>query len=362
MAIDKQELKEKVEELREYKGRGTELISVYVPADQELNTVQKQLEMESSTAKNIKSAQTKKNVLEALGKLVRHLKELEKTPENGLALFCGDVAQTEGQRDIQLWSIEPPKPLNTRTYRCDKEFLLEPLEEQLEVSEIYGLVVMDRKEATIGMLAGKRIEILNKMESGVPSKVKAGGQSAQRFERLTEDIVKDFYKRIADEMKKEFFDNDKLKGILVGGPMPTKDDFLENGYLPDKLQKKVIGRVDLGESNESGIKELVQKSGEILANQEIIREKNALKDFFGNLGKDPSTTLYKEEEIQKALDYGAVQKLLLSKSLDKSKRNELTKKAEETGAEVEEISEETEEGKQFKDFSGMGALLRFKVE
>ena len=114
-------------------------------------------------------------------------------------------------------------PLKIRLYRCDKEFVLDALKEMLEVSEVFGLLVMDRKEATIGLLEGKRIKTLQKMTSGVPSKIKAGGQSAARFHRITEGLTKEFYKRIADEMKRIFFDMPKLKGILVGGPIPTKD-------------------------------------------------------------------------------------------------------------------------------------------
>ncbi|MEK6883970.1 MAG: hypothetical protein AABY22_30350, partial [Nanoarchaeota archaeon] len=109
-------------------------------------------------------------------RIIRFLKSLNKTPENGLAIYCGNVSQVEGQNDIQIFSIEPPMPLNTRLYRCDKGFILEPLEEMLEVNEVYGLVVMDRKEATIGLLEGKRIKVLEHMTSGVPSKVRAGGQ------------------------------------------------------------------------------------------------------------------------------------------------------------------------------------------
>jgi peptide chain release factor subunit 1 len=124
---------------------------------------------------------------------VRYLKTLKKTPDNGLALFCGNVSQVEGQSDLQLWTIEPPQPLKIRLYRCDKEFVLEPLKEQLEVDEVFGLLVMDRKEATIGLLEGKRIEVLQKMTSGIPSKVRAGGQSSQRFHRITEGLTKEFY-------------------------------------------------------------------------------------------------------------------------------------------------------------------------
>ena len=215
-----------LEELEKHKGRHTELITVYVSAGYDVVSVQKQLEAEKSTAKNIKSTSTRKNVVDALDKIVRYIKDLKKNPENGLAIFCGNVSKVEGQDDLQLWGVEPPLPLKIRLYRCDKDFVLEPLRELLEVSEIFALLVMDRKEATIGMLEGKRIEILQKMTSGIPSKVRAGGQSSQRFHRITEGLTKEFYKRIADEMKNLFYENKKLKGILIGGPIPTKDELI----------------------------------------------------------------------------------------------------------------------------------------
>lgn len=362
MAITKDELEELVEELSNYKGRHTELISVYISAGYDVNSVQRQLEAETSTAKNIKSTSTRKNVIDSLEKIIRHLKSLKKTPETGLALFAGDVSKSEGQQDIQLWAIEPPMPLKTRLYRCDKDFVLEPLKEQLEVSEIFGLLVMDRKEATIGMLEGKRIEVIQKMTSGVPSKVKAGGQSSQRFHRITEGLTKEFYKRIADEMKKIFFDNPKLKGILIGGPIPTKDEFLEGEYLQRKLQDKVIGRIDIGGSDESGLKELVQKSQQILSDQEIMHEKKILERFFRTLGESPEMATLKEPDTKTALEYGAVDVLILSKSLDKAVIKELKKKAEDTGSSVEIVSLDTEEGQQFDNLGGIGSVLRFQID
>jgi len=361
MILTKDELEEILEELKKHKGRATELISVYIPAGYDVNSVQRQLEAEKSTSKNIKSTSTRKNVTEALEKIVRHLKGFKKTPENGLAIFAGNVSKVEGQDDLNLWSIEPTLPLKIRLYRCDKEFVLEPLEEQLEVDEIFALLVMDRKEATIGVLEGKRIEVIQKMTSGIPSKVRAGGQSSQRFHRITEGLTKDFYKRIAAEMKKNFFENKKLKGIIVGGPIPTKDEFLDNEYLLTKLREKVIGKVDIGDTDESGLKELVEKSQDILSSQEIIKEKKLLEKFFNTLGKNPEIAFYKEEDIRRALKYGAVNVLFLSKDLDKTLVKELKKIAENIGSDVEIISTETEEGIQFKNLSGMGAILRFKV-
>jgi peptide chain release factor subunit 1 len=359
--MTKLELESLLEELEKHKGRHTELISVYISAGYDIVSVQKQLEAEKSTAKNIKSTSTRKNVVDALDKIVRYLKDFKGNPENGIAVFCGNVSKTEGQDDLQLWSVEPPLPLKTRLYRCDKDFVLEPLRELLEVSEIFALLVMDRKEATIGMLEGKRIEVLQKMTSGVPSKVRAGGQSSQRFHRITEGLTKEFYKRIADEMKNIFYENKKLKGILIGGPIPTKDEFIEDEYLPTLLRNKVIGVIDIGGSDESGLKELVEKSQDILVNQEIVYEKKLMEKFFDTLGSKPDFVAYKQDTVKKALEYGAVDTLLLSKDYDKESAKELRRIADENGTKIEMVSTETEEGKQFFQLSGIGALLRYKV-
>lgn len=359
--LTKDELEQVLSELEIHKGRHTELITVYIAADYDANSVQRQLEAEKSTAKNIKSTTTRNNVTDALEKIVRYLKTLKRTPENGLALFCGNISKVEGQSDLQLWDIEPPSPLRTRLYRCDKEFVLEPLRIMLEVTEVFGLLVMDRKEATIGMLEGKRIEVLQKMTSGVPSKVRAGGQSSQRFHRITEGLTKDFYKRIAEEMKKIFFEMPKLKGILVGGPIPTKDEFLDGEYLTNKLQEKVIGRIDIGGSDESGLKELVERSRDILSDQEIVYEKKLLERFFESLGEKPDMVVYREKDVRKALEYGAVEVLILSKEVEKKLSKELQQLAENIGSTVEIVSTDTTEGEQFNNLSGIGAILRFKI-
>ncbi len=359
--LTKEELKEAVEVLSEKRGRHTELISVYISEGYDVNSVQKQLEAEKATAKNIKSPATRKNVIDALEKIVRYLKSLKETPENGLAIFAGNVSKTEGQQDLQLWEIEPQKPLNTRLYRCDKEFVLEPLEKMLEVDEVFGLLVLDRKEATIGLLEGKRIDILHNMTSGIPSKVRAGGQSSQRFHRITEGLTKDFYKRIAEQMKKSFFGMKKLKGIIVGGPIPTKDEFLDGDYLMTQLKEKVIGKIDIGDTSESGLEELVEKSQELLANHERVQEKQEIEELFKNLGEKKEETFLDEKEIRRALELGAVHKLFISEDISKDKTKELVKMAKNISAEVKIISDETSEGRQFQNLGGIAAILRYRV-
>jgi peptide chain release factor subunit 1 len=359
--LSKDQLVELLDTLSKFRGRATELITVYIPAGYDPNAVQRQLEGEVSTAKNIKSTSTRKNVTESLEKIIRAVKEYMIAPPKGMALFAGNVSPVEGQTDIQLWEIEPPEEVRVRLYRCDKEFVLEPLESMTEVQEIYALIVMDRKEATIGQLVGKRIEMLQNMSSGVPSKVRAGGQSSQRFHRITEGLTKEFYKRIADETKTLFYDEPKLKGILIGGPIPTKDEFVEGKFLPTPLQDKIIGIKDQGDTSESGLKELVELSQDVLANQEIIREKKILEKFFDNLGAKPETTPYHYEDVKKALQFGAVDLLIMSKDYDKEKSKELKSIADNMGTTVEVVSKETTEGDQFLKLGGIGAIQRFRI-
>ena len=362
----RQELEETVSTLENIRGRHTELVTVYIPAGQNINLVQKQLEAEKSTAANIKSKQTRNAVIDSLDRIIREMKGIKKTPENGLAIFSGNVSEKEGTQDVQIWLFEPPKPLNTRLYRCDQIFVVDPLKEMIQVDEIYGLLVIDRQQATIGLLEGTRIKAIQGLTSGVPGKIKAGGQSSQRFHRITEGLAKDFYRRVAEEMKKEFFELPRLKGILVGGPIPTKEDFLEDGQLATKLKEKVIAVKDIGYVDEHGLELLVEESREDIAQQELIKEKDVLNKFFETLGKTPNKIAYGEERLSTALTRGAVETLLISKRFIKentSKIKDIEKAAESIGSEVIIIGEENQDGTQFHNLTkGVGAMLRFPLE
>ena len=360
---EKQKLEDLIELLDSIKGRHTELVTVLIPAGYNVNSVTRQIESEKSTASNIKSASTRKNVIAALDMIIRELKVMKQTPPNGLAIFCGNISTREGDSDIQLWVHEMPKPLKTKIYRCDQEFVLEPLKEMVAIEEVYGLLVIDRQHATIGLLEGKNIKVLHKLSSGVPGKIRAGGQSSQRFHRITEGLAKEFFRRVADEMKKIFFDMPKLKGILIGGPIPTKEEFLEEGNLVTKLKEKVIGVKDIGYVDEHGLELLVEDSQEIISKQELILEKKFVEKFFDALGKGKPPSVYGEEKTRVALERGAVEILMMSKNWDRDKEKELEQMAERIGAEVVVISRDHTDGEQFFNLTrGVGAILRFALE
>ncbi len=354
-------LKKFIKELSNYKARHTEFISVYIPQGYEMNKIISHLQQEQGTAANIKSSSTKKNVIDALERMIQHLRLFNETPLNGLAVFSGNIASAQGGNDLKVWSVEPPAPLKTRMYRCDKTFVLDLLFDMLETKEVYGLVVMDRRDAIIAFLRGKTIIPLVKTHSHVPGKFKAGGQSAHRFEMNRELAAKAHYKKVAEHMKTQFLGYEGLKGILVGGPGPTKHEFVDGNYITADVKKKIITVKDLSYTEEFGLQELVDKSGDVLFQEDIVEEKKIVNQFLETLAKRPGLISYGEKEVMKALEMGAVATLLLSESLDESKIETFEETAKKFSTEIKIISTETMEGAQLRDLGGYGAILRYEL-
>lgn len=362
-AKEKYHLKHFVKEVEAVRGRHTELITVYIPAGYDINQKIQQLQQEQGTATNIKSKSTRDNVIASLEKMVQHLKTFKNTPPHGLIAFSGNAAEQEGRQDYRVWSVEPPIPLKQNLYRCDKEFVVEPLKEMIDDKIIFGLVAMDKREGTIALLKGKTIIPLKNLNSAVPGKHKTGGQSAQRFERLREGAAIEFYKRIAQHMLEEFLENQTaIQGIIVGGPGHTKHDFVEGGYITDQLKRKIIGIKDLSYTGEFGLQELLEKSEDILADEEVMQEKIIMRTFFEKLATQTDKVAYGFDDVLRLTNMGAVETIVVSEALDEKNIDEIEEAAELVGTTVEVISTETREGVQLKDMGKVGAILRYAAE
>lgn len=403
--MDKYELKRILQQLESLRGRNTELVSLYIPAGYNLNKIMDFLTSESSEAENIKSKQTRKNVQSALDKLKRRLKDVDKLPENGVALFCGNTG-SEGKPNIQLWEIVPPQPIQSRIYRCDKTFVLEPIRRMVSTDEFYVLISLDRSRAAIGTLKGKTVQVAYTKESKVPGKQKAGGFSQQRFARIRESVYKDYLRELAEKVKNFYLDKirqDKVLGVIVGGPGFAKEHIQD--YLHSEIEDKVIAEESTNYASEEGIDELVTASEDVLEKAEVIKEKKLVNHFLENLKKENGRSIYGLEQVTKALKMGAVDKVLLSEDLDMYEvrfscpncgedeqvryleGNELDeddyrcrncqakleiddkedlvtifrRKAEQVDSEVELISDQTPEGQRLQSMGGIAAILRYRI-
>lgn len=359
MDKEKYQLKQLIKFLKGIRGRHTELVTVYIPAGYNLNLIINHLQEEAGTASNIKSKAVRTNVVTAIEKMVTELRHYKHTPEKGLAVFSGNVSEIEGKPDYRVWTVMPPEPIKVRLYRCDQTFITEPLAEIIEEKNVYGLLVMELRDAAIATLRGNSILPVKEIESQVMGKFKAGGQSAARFHRIREGQVKDWMKKVADLMN-QVFRGKEITGLLIGGPGPAKEDFINN-YLDNELKKKVVAVQDIGYTGDQGLKELVSKSEQILEKEEIVAEKKLMMKFMEHFAKDDGLASYGEVEVMKRLEAGAVEILLLSESLSEEQVEKFSAKADEFGTKVHLISIDFQEGMQLKELGGFAALLRYKV-
>lgn len=403
--MSKYELKKLINELKDIRGRNTELVSLYIPAGYDMSKISEFVTSEASEAENIKSKQTRKNVQAALDKIGRRVKEEPVTPENGVVFFAGNVSEREGRPDIKIWEVVPPKTIESRRYRCDKKFQLEPLMNMVVDDKVYGLIVADKNEAAIGYLQGNRVKTAYTLESNVPGKTKAGGQSAQRFARFREEMYDTFLKNIAEKVKNAFMSKnreDKLLGIIVGGPGFTKDKLIDDGYLHQELEEKIVTRESLNYSGEDALEELVSKAEDSIEDSKVIKEKNLVNTFFKNLKKENGKSEYGVKQVEKALKMGAVETLLITEDVElyeaqyicgndhedaiieeeptiaKNKEcpecgqemelNEMQdiidvfgEKAEEMSSELEIIGTDHEEGQRLSNMGGVAAILRYRI-
>jgi peptide chain release factor subunit 1 len=400
-----------LEMLEEKQGRGTELITVYIPPGKQVSDVMNDLRTEWGTAGNIKSKTTRKNVQDALTKAMEQLKLFKEIPENGLVILAGSiVGEQQGVGDMETHVLIPPRPIGTYYYRCEHRFMLDPLWELLRTEDSYGVVILDAKAATFATLSGKRAEIIKDITSGVAGKTRAGGQSARRYERLREMHLNEFFTRVGDYITDIYKDLPNLKGIIVGGPGPTKEDFLKGNYLHYEIKDKILTTVDTGYTGHEGVKEVVERSRDFLRDVRFYEERKVVQDFLYNIGQETGLATYGEQHIIRALKANNVKTLLLSegirrallklrcrdcgytenKIIDLDEMGEfrentgdliclrcgnpsydieekedlfeaLVKMAEETDADIEVISTETEEGVMlFKSFGGLGAILNYR--
>ncbi len=233
--------------------------------------------------------------------------------------------------------MEPPQPLKVNIYRCDSSFLLDPIEEMVEAKDVFALVVMDGREATIATLKGSHINVIKKLSSMAHAKVRKGGQSARRYERAIEESIDDYYKRVADEINQVFeLRQFKIKGLIVGGPGPAKEGFVKANAL--NYQVKVLGIYDVGYTDEYGLQELIEKAKDLLQEQEASQERRIIEKFISEVSRNGLAT-YGYENTKKALEANQVSTLIINEDLE---LNDVKYKCSKCGAEIERIEKGNE--------------------
>ena len=411
-SVKRYKLNKMINKLGNITGHGTELVTVYIPPRRPIYDIVSQLKNEAGTASNIKSDLTRTHVQDALSRTVEHLKLYKEPPDNGLVIFCGAIPTGKGigTEKIEIYSVVPPKPVQINLYRCDDHFWIDHLKDMMKDDKVIGILSLDTQEAGLGILTGDRWEVVESITSGVAGKHRQGGQSARRFERLRDNELNEYYRRVADYAHKIFIDQYDIKGIIIGGPGPTKEGFIREEYLDYRLQNNVIAILDSSYSGSEGVRELIDKVNDqgIMADYRLMEEKKIVKRFISEVYSGKGLGIYGIYDVITSLKNGYADLVIVNdditmirleikcnKCLNNQEkfieRNELMSLKQELttnacpncgsqdlesseqdiieyleelslmiGSRLEVISGKTEEGAQLASLGKIGAILRFK--
>lgn len=219
-----------------------------------------------------------------------------------------------------------------------------------------------------------------------------------------------YFNRVGEHAARVFVNDTKVTGLIVGGPGPTKEDFLKGGYLHYQLQKNVLAVIDSSYVGREGVRELVEKAADTLQDVRLIEEKKLVQRFLTEVNKPGGLAIYGLPRVLDALQKAIADTVLISDDIETTKitmkckncgttkesvvqnqskmqatqemistpcekcrstdyeihEKDIVDVLEETafqvGAKVEVISSGTEEGNMFRSFGGVAAFLRYRPQ
>merc|ERR1719245_234233 len=392
------------------RGCGTSMISLIVRPNDDINKVNKMLTEEFSTASCIKSRTNRLSVLGAITSTQQRLKLYNRTPTNGLIVYCGEMMTDDGKEKKVTIDFEPFKPINTTMYLCDNKFHTEDLAELLESDDKFGFLIMDGNGALYGTLQGNHREVLHKFSVDLPKKHGRGGQSALRFARLRLEKRHNFIRKVAEHATQFFINVDRpnVSGLVVAGSAEFKQDLVTNDLFDPRLEAILIKPLlDVSYGGENGFNQAIELSSETLKNVKFIQEKRLITKFLDEVAQDTGKYCFGIRDTITGLEMGAVSTLIVWENLDvkriciknphtdavethyltpeQAKSDKLYRDKDTGeqldvtgnilfvewivenyktfGTKLEFITDRSQEGNQFcKGFGGVGGIMRYSVE
>jgi peptide chain release factor subunit 1 len=407
-SVKQHKLRKMIAWLSDKEGIGKEFISLYIPSTASFDQIVATLRNQSNSA-NVENENVRYRLQDTFKNLIQHLKLKKEIPENGLAVFAGTFTVIDQKNEVStVEELVPPEPVVTYLYEVDDHFHLEPLREMLRNPRVVGLIALDSKEASFGLLNGERLELIENITSGIPGKSGKGGQSQRRYERERDMEIAYFFHRVGEHATKAFLEGQRVMALIVGGPGATKADFVKGDYLPYELKNALLSTVDIQSVGKEGVREVLEKSSETLKNMCAPEEKMIVHRLMAELAKKDGLVIYGLDSVLDALKNGEVEVVLVTDStelieiaamckqcglsktkiVDNEKRAQAVQEmisspcercnsaeyemeekdmvdvledaASQTDARVEVISTESEEKAQLTALGGIAAILRYR--
>jgi peptide chain release factor subunit 1 len=313
-SVQQHKLRNRIAWLSVKEGRGREFISLFIPPKTPIDEIISSLKKESDLTFR-ESESVKARLQSTLKKVILHLKQVKEIPENGLAIFAGAFLDESEKEVLTLEELVPPEPFTSYFYSISDNFDLGPLREMLRDQKNVGILALDSKQASFGLINRESLEVLENISSGVSGKSGKGGSSQRRYERERDSSIGNFFHRIAEHANNQFIKN-KVNILIVGGPGQTKNDFLKGEYLHYELNNMLLNIVDTQSAGKEALKEILDKSSESLKNMCGPEEKRIIQRLMTELGKQSGLATYGLESVLDALRNGKVQIVIVTDTTD----------------------------------------------
>lgn len=252
-------------------------MTIVIPPKKQISEITNMLLAESGKASNIKDRTNRNSVVDAQTSARERLKLYQRTPNNGLILFCGYVMEENGTTEKKMMiDFEPFRPINLSVYDCNSKFYLEEIKKELLMNEPpFGFIVVDGSGALYATLQGNSKEIISKFTVELPKKHGRGGQSSVRFARLRVEKRHNYLRKVCDVAANCFITDNKcnVQGLILAGSADFKNDLSSTNMFDPRLQSEVIAILDVCYGFENGLNQAIELAQESLHNVKFVKEK-----------------------------------------------------------------------------------------
>jgi peptide chain release factor 1 len=344
---------ESLADIRNYEGRGNELISIYARPDDSLSTVESMIKNEMSSLDNFdENTRMKYSVRDTLNRITKEIEDIDEISENGIVIFAGRV---RGNTKILVISEKLEKPVPETKYVSGSQFATQEAEKLIPQDDKVLLVALDTGNCVIGVLTNKSANIVDNFSKNISSKHSKGGQSQSRFERRRKEQKKEFFRLCETRIEERIDSSNQEQRIFVSGPDITVKEFLSNTSLKDSNRIDVLGTTQY--INEYGIQRMADEAIEYVQNDERLDKLEILEEFFSSLKDDSTPTAYGKEEIKKAIEYRSIDKLIVHNEKD---YDNIINESESYGADTIILSGNSQKERMLiESFQGIGAILNY---
>jgi peptide chain release factor subunit 1 len=286
------------------------------------------------------------------------LKRTKCTPKNGLVIYAGVIARIENDQDANqlhtqnvipaaaaamesesdgkstqiechrttmptlsvgkrfVHSLEPPAaaPIRRKQYICSNQFDVSVMQQQLEEGHKHGIIIIDGSECTMAMMRGDQMRVIHTASAHIPPATRRGGQSANRYARIRDELRAEFIKKQAEVSRDLFLDSNNARtqvdGLILAGPASTKHEL--SRILDPVLHKSILCTVDTAYTGKNGLNEVLHKAKTHIADHQVVKDQHQIEEFMKGVATANPCTVYGATELQYALENHLLKTLIVA--------------------------------------------------